>query len=65
MFIWMSNKGDPATHLLECKVLADCLSDKSILAEVEYNDLFGNINEQKQITHVFKQLLEIKINFEK
>ena len=37
------------SHILECKVLTENLPDKSILAEVKYVDLFGNVDDQKHV----------------
>ena len=36
------------------------MSDSSILAEIELSDVFGTLQEQKQIAEAFVELLQIR-----
>ena len=36
-------------HLMECKYLIDKLDDASILAEIEYSDIFGSVKSQNSL----------------
>ena len=47
-------------HLLDCKFLIDKLEDKSILAECEYSEVFGNIDQQIKMCKIFSKILKIK-----
>ena len=47
-------------HLINCKYLVDQMSDSSILAEIELSDVFGTLQEQKQIAEAFVELLKIR-----
>ena len=49
-------------HLLNCIHLVNKMADKSLLAEAEYDDLFGSADKQKQITDIYIELLQIKEN---
>ena len=49
-------------HLLSCIHLVNKMADKSLLAEAEYDDLFGSVDQQKQITDIYIELLQIKEN---
>ena len=48
-------------HLLQCKpIIKKNLEDKYILAESEYSDLFGNIQQQKDILKCFSEILKVR-----
>ena len=53
------------SHILECKYLIEKLPDKSILAEVDYGDLFGEVEEQKIVVQAFQKLFAIKEKMDK
>jgi hypothetical protein len=57
------NENETQEHLLDCNFLVNKLEDKSILAESEYSDLFGNINQQVEITKCYSEILEIRERF--
>ena len=38
------------------------MADKSLLAEAEYDDLLGSVDQQTQITDIYNELLQIKEN---
>ena len=47
-------------HLLDCEPLINKLEDKSELAEMEYSDLFDDIQQQLQITKMFRKIFKIR-----
>ena len=47
-------------HQLSCKYLIECLEDPSILAEIEYSDIFGSLQAQLAFIHAFCKLLSIR-----
>ena len=47
-------------HLMECKYLIDKLDDASILAEIEYSDIFGSVKSQKLIAEAYVELFQIR-----
>ena len=47
-------------HLIECKYLIEKLDDASILAEIEYSDIFGSVNSQKLIAEAYVELFQIR-----
>ena len=49
-------------HLLDCKHILSNLEDKSILAEIEYNDIFKDTKQQVEIAKIFTQILKIRKN---
>ena len=52
-------------HLLSCKYLVEQMSDSSVLAEAEYRDVFGSVEQQKQIANIYIELLKIKEDISK
>ena len=48
---------DSQEHALQCSVLKNHIK---IHSEIKYEHLFGKIEQQKIITHVFSSLLEIQ-----
>ena len=38
------------------------MADKSLLSEAEYDNLFGSVDQQTQITDIYNELLQIKEN---
>ena len=48
------------THILDCKHLIEQVEDPSILAEIEYRDIDGTIEEQTQLVKVYNTLLDIR-----
>ena len=56
-----SSASDDQPHLLKCKVLKNKMKSKeAAIGYVEYEDLFSNINKQKEITNLFTELLKIR-----
>ena len=47
-------------HLIECKYLIEKLDDASILAEIEYSDIFGSVTSQKLIAEAYVELFQIR-----
>ena len=47
-------------HLLDCKYVFDQMSDPYTLAEIEVSDVFGILQEQKQIAQAFVEILNIR-----
>ena len=47
-------------HLLDCKYVFDQMSDPYTLAEIELSDVFGILQEQKQIAQAFEDILNIR-----
>ena len=47
-------------HLLDCEAILNRLEDKSELAEIEYSDLFQDIEQQIQITKMFAKIFKIR-----
>ena len=47
-------------HLMDCIYIIDKLEDKSILAECEYGDIFGKIEQQIEMAKIFFQILNIR-----
>ena len=48
-------------HLLECRYIVNELNDdKYLLAECEYEDIFGNLKQQENIIHIFEKILTIR-----
>ena len=46
-------------HLLDCtKILENC---SSLADEVEYKDIFGNVEKQLKITQISKTFFEVKL----
>ena len=43
---------DSQEHLLDCKFLINKLEDKFALAEIEYDDIFGNMKQQVEIAKI-------------
>ena len=50
------NINEDQAHLLSCIHLVNNMADKSFLAEAEYDDLFGSVEQQKQITDIYIEL---------
>ena len=49
---------------LERKYIINNMEDKYILAECEYNDIFGSISQQVEIMKIYKIILQIKEDLE-
>ena len=54
------NRSEDQQHLLECEHILDRLEDKYSLAEIEYSDIFGTIQDQVPITKIFSKILKIR-----
>ena len=48
---------DRQEHALQCSVLKNHIK---IHSDIRYDHLFGTLEQQKRITHVFSSLLEIR-----
>ena len=60
-----SERDDNQEHMLGCKKLGKYLKRKTVTKDkIEYQDIFGNVEKQKQITQIFIELLEIRKNLE-
>ena len=55
---------ESSEHLMECKYLTDKMNDSSVLAEASYSDIYGSIEEQKQIAVIYTGLNKIRENLE-
>ena len=53
---------DTQEHILLCKRISERVSTNTILArnKVKYNDIYGDIFEQKEVTSEFKQRIQIR-----
>ena len=47
-------------HVLQCDKLVPGLEDPSILAEIQYSDIFGTVQEQKLIAQAISELLKLR-----
>ena len=56
------NKEKESEHLINCKYLIDEMDDPSILADVDFKDIFGSIKEQQQISSIYYDLIKIRDN---
>ena len=56
------NALDSQAHLLQCKELAKLLSDEENLMTkgVKYEDIFGSLEEQREVVVVMARLLEVR-----
>ena len=55
------NDRDDQTHLLECTELQSRINSRELSkGKVKYNDIFGEVDEQKEATQLFLQLLNIR-----
>ena len=57
-----SNAVDSQPHLLQCKELAKLLSveENSSIKGVKYEDIFGSLEEHKEVVVVMARLLEVR-----
>ena len=52
---------DDQPHILNCSVLKRKFrSNEAAKYSIKYEDIFGDIQKQKQVTHLFSQLLKIR-----
>ena len=54
------NSEDTQEHLLDCMYIIDKLDDKTILAEAEHLDIFGNVSQQCDIVKIYCEILKIR-----
>ena len=54
------NSEDIQEHLLDCMYIIDKLDDKTILAEAEHLDIFGNVSQQCDIVKIYCEILKIR-----
>ena len=54
------NSEETQEHQLSCKYLVEGLEDPSILAEIEYSDIFGSLQTQLVFIHAYCELLSIR-----
>ena len=48
------------SHMLSCRYLIEKLDDASVLAELEYSDVFKSVQTQKQISQMFIDLWKLR-----
>ena len=58
----MCSGDDDQAHILQCKILLAELThiDKLQVNNVDYNDIYGDLNQQKTVTDVMDKLLNIR-----
>ena len=61
--IFGCNNEENQKHLIECDYVLNNLEDKTILAEVEYSDIFDTIEQQIKITKIYKEIFQIREAF--
>ena len=54
------NTEETQEHQLSCQYLLDKLEDASILAEIEYSDIFGDIETQIDFIYPYCELLKVR-----